>query len=1331
MAEISLTGCWLERMAMSEKISITVDGRNIDTLSRVTLLEILNEQGIEVPQLCNHPSLSSSGACRLCVVEITKKEWNGRSRIVTSCLYPVEDGLIVFTRSPEVLDTRRSLLELYLARCSGSEEIKTIARLEGVDSTPYEVKEEENRCILCGLCIRACQDYGPGAITTLGRGVEKYIGPNPEGMAKDCTGCRACAYVCPTGAIPLEQEDQVLKIWGRDFDIPVCSVQTDICRGCGICEEVCPLAIPRVTMQKDELPVAQISPEVCVGCGICAGSCPTGAIRQNKNEDLTDFEGILFNKSLEGKNIVFACQRSPMPAGEEDVLRVSCVGSVDIATLLYCAAAGAGSVALMCRDRQSCPYSKGGELGEQHLAVAKELLSMCGMENEHLRLLQPYPGREGPYRTWQEFIKTSAAVPSVLESSYELDTEYTSGLDLALDIVGWLKNRLELKSVLPKKITALFDSGSNKNSNLDLLYLDRLPELHLLLSMHLEEAAVLDILKDASKLLQAYNISICCVFSEKELQEAKGKRVLSFTPDISSILPPETSLLTFNDLAGTSEDEDNTEENFSYRIDALKRQLLLDNYVNSDENILCATPDLYLQYAFMLRRGSWQHSLKENPVMLFADAPGQTVIVGDQQEEFRRISNHPILPPVKGDKLNFTFNGENLSACEGEVISSALYAAGITVLGHHHRDQGAQGIYCVNGQCSQCMVVADGKPVKACMTPVAPGMKVTSLEGLPELPCEPAPEKPVIADPEQVEVDVLIVGGGPAGINAAIELGNVGVNVLIVDDKQDLGGKLSLQTHNFFGSVVDCYAGYRGVHIGNILADKLSKLPTVEVLLSSSVVGVFSDQKFGVSGNGTYKLVHPKRVLFSTGAREKSLAFPGADLPGVYGAGAFQTLVNRDLVRCAEKLFIIGGGNVGLIGAYHALQAGIDVVGLVEALPQCGGYKVHEDKIKRLGVPVWTSHTLLKIEGSEEVERVVIAEIDENFKPLKGTERTFEVDTVLMAVGLNPVDELFKKAQEYGIKVYAAGDAMEIAEASAAIFSGKIAGRKIAQEMGIDLPVPIDWDEFGELLKQHSSESEPFLPGEIEDSVYPLIRCIQEIPCNPCIEACPNSCITMPGSILTLPEFRGGCIGCGRCVLACPGLAITLVINDYDPDKAKALIMLPFEFVNEKIPVGDEVITTGLEGNVVGRGRVIAYRDREEQDNRRLLLLEVPYQDRLKAAGFRIRDPEEGEILAPAVSEIEEGDPFICRCERVRKSEIVEAIRSGVRDMNQLKALVRAGLGGCNGKTCTELILKIYKEEGIPLSEITLPTHRPLVAEVHLGDFAAQKEDQEENNNAG
>ena len=140
-----------------------------------------------------------------------------------------------------------------------------------------------------------------------------------------------------------------------------------------------------------------------------------------------------------------------------------------------------------------------------------------------------------------------------------------------------------------------------------------------------------------------------------------------------------------------------------------------------------------------------------------------------------------------------------------------------------------------------------------------------------------------------------------------------------------------------------------------------------------------------------------------------------------------------------------------------------------------------------------------------------------------------------------------------------------------------------------------------------------------------------------------------------------------------------------------------------------------MEGEIIGRGRVIAWKERATQDHRRLVLMEVPYADRLKVAGFRMREIEPGSPATAAA--VAEDDPIVCRCERIRKSEIVREIRAGVRDINQLKAVVRAGLGACGGKTCTDLILRLYREEGVQLSEITRPTHRPLVAEVHLGDF--------------
>jgi bacterioferritin-associated ferredoxin len=145
-----------------------------------------------------------------------------------------------------------------------------------------------------------------------------------------------------------------------------------------------------------------------------------------------------------------------------------------------------------------------------------------------------------------------------------------------------------------------------------------------------------------------------------------------------------------------------------------------------------------------------------------------------------------------------------------------------------------------------------------------------------------------------------------------------------------------------------------------------------------------------------------------------------------------------------------------------------------------------------------------------------------------------------------------------------------------------------------------------------------------------------------------------------------------------------------------------------------------MDGRPVGTGRVVALRERPEQDRRHLLLVEVPAADKLRVAGFTIREPSE-----PVDDwEYDESadDPIVCRCERVRKSTIVAEIRQGVRDVNQLKALARVSMGGCGGKTCTELVRRIFREEGIELGEVTPGTIRPLVAEAPLGMFVMGEE---------
>ncbi|MBB6216548.1 sarcosine oxidase subunit alpha [Anaerosolibacter carboniphilus] len=316
--------------------------------------------------------------------------------------------------------------------------------------------------------------------------------------------------------------------------------------------------------------------------------------------------------------------------------------------------------------------------------------------------------------------------------------------------------------------------------------------------------------------------------------------------------------------------------------------------------------------------------------------------------------------------------------------------------------------------------------------------------------------------------DVLIIGGGPAGLCAAISAAEAGCKVLLVDRNKSLGGQLVKQTHMFFGSEKQ-YASVRGIDICRILLDQIRSKESIEILNDTTILGIYEDGVITAETSGKYIKIIAKSTIVATGASEKTLAFPNNDLPGIYGAGAVQTLMNEYGIKPGNCVLMVGAGNIGLIVSYQLLQAGVKVAAIIDAAPKIGGYLVHASKVRRAGVPIYTSYTVKKAHGKNELQGATICKLDENWNPIEESEMDLDIDVMCIAVGLSPLGELLwqagcemKYVNELGgyvplrnenmetsvPRIFVAGDVGGVEEASSAMVEGYLAGMNAAQSIG-------------------------------------------------------------------------------------------------------------------------------------------------------------------------------------------------------------------------------------------------------------------------------------------
>ena len=260
--------------------TLIIDGKELQAEEGQTILEVARQAGIEIPTLCYHPLLEPYGVCRLCTVEVIRR---GRSRLETSCTYPAWDGLEVKTHSPAVIEARRNILGLLLSRCPNVPIIQDLAREYGVTEPPFPADDPDQKCILCGLCVRTCHELVKADVLNFSqRGIDRQVGPPFLEKSDQCIGCGACTIMCPTGAIEMLLQEAAVykeKPLGPTSAIYVPSLQ----------------AVPSVPVIDADACIhfrqnERTNGEIADACGVCQMLCEAGAIDFDQEDEIIELD---------------------------------------------------------------------------------------------------------------------------------------------------------------------------------------------------------------------------------------------------------------------------------------------------------------------------------------------------------------------------------------------------------------------------------------------------------------------------------------------------------------------------------------------------------------------------------------------------------------------------------------------------------------------------------------------------------------------------------------------------------------------------------------------------------------------------------------------------------------------------------------------------------------------------------------------------------------------------------------------------------------------------------------------------------------------------------